>query len=214
MKDKGFIDKRLFHTRNEIKAAGLALHIIQNTQELTELRQAWQDLVNRLGKAWVKAKLECEAANMECDNIRFKPVRQELNRVTQLKKSDELLIYLFQARNASEHTLQFDSTLQDIITISVPSGGLVKYSPHEGTIQPLNCGISVTYGRHFTLLKIENRGVTFDPPLVHLGKSLHFYDKHENMTNFSHFLLYKFPNRMMVRNCITPKHAPYFHISE
>lgn len=156
---------QLRQTRNELEAANLALHTMQNEPGIPEMRRAWQDFLNRLEKVWNKVKLEC-------GEKRSGPIRQQLDRVTVLRRTDSLLQYLSQARHVEEHSLQSSNMFGLGMIITLPPGATVDLDLIRWTATAKGGDVSLKISKpQYCLLPVTNRGVTFKPPLVHLDKS-------------------------------------------
>lgn len=114
-----------------------------------EYELAWRELLGRIERVWAKT----EAAVMAMPG--WQKVKSD---VTRLRRSDPLLIYLFQARNVDEHSIaplakEHDMNLQGKLT----ENGRVQLS-WDPWDRPL--------------LPVANRGVVYQPPRMHLGASI------------------------------------------
>ncbi|HEX2650004.1 MAG TPA: hypothetical protein VHN19_08735 [Burkholderiales bacterium] len=113
-----------------------------------EYEKAWRDFLHRIERVWVKT----QAA------VHHLPKWQRVeSEIGLLRRKDPLLSYLQQARNVDEHTISDLAQDWDPKLKVVQKGNKVHV-----TWQPWDR----------PLLPVKNRGVTFAPPKVHLGKNI------------------------------------------
>jgi len=154
---------KLEKTKIELNAAQYAIERLKKAETYPEMKAAWQDVVSRLEKTWTKAKLECAGCVGE--------PRTLLDTTTATRGSDELLIYLSQARHADQHSLESGTSWGLGMRIEVPAGASVNIDFETGTVKAKDGDIHVAVaGPVYALIPVVNRGVTFDPPEQHLGK--------------------------------------------
>lgn len=137
----------------EIKAAESAYQAMVRIgiTDFHEYEQAWRDFLHALERFWNKIELECKG------RPQWQRIREEY---VYHRKNDDLLLYLRQARNASEHTLspvikEWDANLR-----TTPLSGAIQleWDPWDRPLLP-----------------VTNRGKTYEPPKQHLGKPLEDY---------------------------------------
>ena len=77
----------------ELGWANLALTQMQSAGDLNEYEKSWVDFLHYLDRAWNKLSKHAHARGS---------VQKYLSEVNRLRKEDELLLYLVQARNTDE----------------------------------------------------------------------------------------------------------------
>ena len=153
---------KLEKTKIELNAAQHAIERLKKAETYPEIKAAWQDVVSRLEKTWTKAKLECTGCVGEA--------RRLLDTAAASRSSDELLIYLSQARHADQHSLESGTSWSLGMRIEVPPGASVTLDFEKGTAQAQDGDVQVAVaGPVYALIPVKNRGVTFNPPEQHLG---------------------------------------------
>lgn len=152
-------------SRVELQQASAALEAMRAASSAEEMRCVWQDFLDRLAKTWQKTKLENVGAT---DTI-----RRLVDEAAMLRKSDPLLQYLAQARHADQHSLQVSAVFGLGMQVTLPPGAVFELDFLKGTIRAENGDVTVSVDDpRFLLVPITNRGVTFEPPAMHLGWSL------------------------------------------
>ena len=116
--------------------------------DFSEYEKAWRDFLHRIERVWVKT----QAAVHGLPN--WQKIESE---VSLLRRKDPLLLYLQQARNVDEHSISELAKDWDAKLKAVQKGNKVQLS-----WQPWDR----------PLLPVKNRGVTYDPPKTHMGKSI------------------------------------------
>lgn len=153
---------KLEKTKIELNAAQYAIERLKKAETYPELKAAWQDAVSRLEKTWTKAKLECAGCVGE--------PRTLLDTTAATRASDELLIYLSQARHADQHSLESGTSWGLSMHLEVPPGASVTLDFEKGTAQAQDGDVKVAVADPvYALIPVVNRGVTFNPPGQHLG---------------------------------------------
>jgi len=156
---------KLEKTKIELNAAQHAIERLKKAETYPEIKVAWQDVVSRLEKTWTKAKLECASCVGEA--------RRLLDTAAASRSSDELLIYLSQARHADQHSLESGTSWGLGMRIEVPAGASVNIDFEKGTVQAQDGDIRVEVADPiYALIPVVNRGVTFNPPEQHLGSPI------------------------------------------
>jgi hypothetical protein len=158
----------LQHSKQELRAARLALEGMRVARNLEEFAVSWRSFLDRIEKVWVKAERECQPFR-SC----FEPWQGTFKA---LRKNDALLRYLHQARHADQHSIQ--PTTQELIAqlqLVIPPLGTVELQlDEEKQTLTVNgeCLVGIIRGPSYLLLPIENRGTTFAAPTEHLGVQL------------------------------------------
>lgn len=140
----------LRHAIEEFSSADVAYRkmVEIGVGDFVEYEKAWRSFLHRIERVWTKT--QAAAHRM--------PGWQKIeSEVSRLRKTDPLLNYLQQARNVEEHSIQELATDWDAKLTAVQFGTEVQLS-----WQPWDR----------PLLPVTNRGVKFDPPRIHLGKSI------------------------------------------
>ena len=145
----------LRHAAEEFEAADIAYRkMIGLGQAFSEYEAAWREVLRRLERVWSKT----QAAVHERPG--WSKIQSE---VASLRKNDPLLQYIVHARNADEHSIQ-DMAKEYEWNLSAtpqPEGVVFRWSPWDRPLLP-----------------VMNRGVTYQPPRVHLGNSIeHLFGK-------------------------------------
>lgn len=147
------LDIPLLEAVKELKAADTALRdmVKVGVTQFQKFERGWQDFVQSIERAWNKIEARC-GKEQKWPKLRSKYVR--------LRKTDELLRYVTQARNATEHTI--------CPVVKEWDAGL-RVTPHQK-------GVTIE-GNHWDrpLLPVVNRGIEYFPPRHHLGKQLSAY---------------------------------------
>lgn len=182
----------------EIESAKRNLERMKNASSLEEMNEYWTNLLNNFEKAWVKVERHCQPFRQK-----FEPWQGRYNR---LRKDDELLRYVKQARDADNHSIQettkiipgsttgnFVNPLRGYIKeITIINGKVVYY---EG--DPM---IIKTKPTQPEVQMVHNSGRDYPPPSKHLNsevESLHpvyiaqlalqFYERYINETEIKFF---------------------------
>lgn len=108
----------------------------------------WREVLRRLERVWAKTRAA----------VRDRPGWQQIeSEVAHLRRTDPLLRYIIQARNVDEHSIQELAREYEANLSATPQPGsiLLRWSPWDRPLLP-----------------VTNRGVTYTPPRMHLGKSI------------------------------------------
>lgn len=141
----------LHHASKELIAAVdfyTKMHDNQLASDFATFDSHWREFLQKIERTWNKTEAGVSDRN-DCKLI--------LDQTRNLRKTDDLLVYLRHARNTDEHANH------DIARDWV---GDLRASPAEPT------GIRIEWNpwdRH--LLPVMNRGVVYQPARVHLGVS-------------------------------------------
>jgi len=161
----------LRNARRELEIASTALKRMAATHEYHNIEVEWENVLNRIERCWEKAVLELNT------NLKFGAPRSKYEH---LRRTDELLAYLKQARNASEHSLQIvlKADGSNVAKLEGKDGGELVQITHIGNnvyrIIPLNEAArkGLKFYPRCRVLQVENRGVHFPEPKNHLGQNL------------------------------------------
>ena len=132
---------------NLAKAAYEDMSKVQNGP-FADFEHAWREFLHRLERVYGKTHAACQG--------RLGWVRAK-KYYSKLRKEDELLVYVRQARNADEHTIQDVATdwQPNVQQEWVGSDLKVTWNPWDRPLLP-----------------VKVRGVIYNPPRTHLGHSL------------------------------------------
>jgi len=155
----------------QLKKASLEIEKMKSSTSLGEYEEHWKDYLHNLERAW----------NKLISHLKKSPKFQGWNRrgqIEKLRKQDNLLSYLVNARGADEHSIED-------ITAKEPSS--IGINPAEGSSLTLK---SLTFNGNdisvesdqavriefisgkVRLLPITNRGRVYEVPLKHFGQDL------------------------------------------
>lgn len=133
----------------EILLAGSACEQMKGVGDFAQYERAWRDFLARIERAWNKI----EAATAASSSSNWPTVKTEIERA---RSSDPLLVYIRQARNSDEHSIQ---------------NVAVDWEPNLHAAQ-VGRQVTLTWSQwDRPLLPVTNRGVTYNPPRSHLGQS-------------------------------------------
>lgn len=153
-------DIPLIEAIKELKAASDAIQRMDEVGvgSFYEYDRAWRDFLQAIDRAWNKVSARCKGEE------KWKHFQSAYEKA---RKNDELLKYLSQARNVSEHTIS----------------PVIKDWDADLKARTSSNGVMLTWNKwDRPLLPVINRGTRFLPPRKHLGKPLELYRKqHGNM---------------------------------
>ncbi len=145
----------LIEAIKELKAANNALQEMVETGfgSFYVYERSWQYFLQSIDRVWNKTVARCK------DESGWQKINSKYRR---LRKKDQLLNYLIQARNVTEHTISPIITERDINlkARSLQNAIRLEWQPWD---RPL--------------LAVLNRGTAFPPPKKHLGKPISEYNK-------------------------------------
>jgi len=138
----------------ELELAWDCAAAVRSASTFEALEKSWRSLLNHLEKVWIKSERACQPFR-----AKFEPWQKPFR---DLRSTDPLLIYLKQSRDADNHSIQ---------DVSYVSNGWIS-----GKLGP-----RVTMQFHLTepnpvVGTVVNRGVTYEPPHMHLGQILNTRD--------------------------------------
>jgi hypothetical protein len=141
---------------------------MRDAKEFEAYALGWQTFLDKLEKVWVKAEREFQHIRN-----RFEPWQASFK---ELRKTDPLLRYLYQARHADQHSIQptAGETLLSFM-LEIPPGSTVgvEIDKEKGQLRIHGaCQIKAVSGPRQMLIPITNRGTQYNPPQEHLGQKL------------------------------------------
>jgi len=155
-------------TRAELRAARRAAEAMEHSVDHGQYIEAWQSFLDRVEKVWRMAVEESKAGDTA--------TQPWFGKFQRLRKDDALLRYLQHARNADQHSVQMVALHSPVgITVQLPphssvkleldrSAGQLRVTGHLGTVDRLPA--------QFVCLPVSDRGVVYNPPVEHRGRSL------------------------------------------
>ncbi|MFC1589400.1 hypothetical protein ACFL3P_03915 [Pseudomonadota bacterium] len=158
-------------SKNDLEIAGKAIKEMKSSKSLKDFQENWQIFLFRIERAWEYIERTYKDGRFQ---RLLKPYRA-------LRKSDQLLRYLFHARHVETHAL-CDSVVKDLEFIVQDKYGR-PFHMHglsakmdnnnlEINIDSIDClfdyEMKVIPTRPY-FNKIKNRGRTYKPPVKHLG---------------------------------------------
>lgn len=117
--------------------------------DFASFESAWREFLQKIERVWNKAQAALAG------QARWGKLESE---IAHLRNTDPLLRYLRHARNADEHSIQPVATewQANLRATAVESGHVkLEWKPWDRPLLP-----------------VRNRGVTYEPPTTHLGRSL------------------------------------------
>lgn len=138
----------LRQAKQELTQAWESTHALAKAAQFEEAEVAWQGVLSHLDRLWVKAERGCQPIRSQFEpwQVPFKTQR----------KSDPLLQYLKQARDADAHSIQeVAEVLMGILSGTFGSNPTIRWT-----------------GPELVALPVTNSGVTYPPPESHLGQKL------------------------------------------
>ncbi len=142
---------------------------MKSAKSFEDYDEAWEDFLSRIENIFKKVQSACSAEsakfNGACSTFKHQ------------KKTDPLLIYLTQARNAFHHGLgklseQIPESINYLPTINGASFTYQKDKFGNTKVSSNSPLLVFRIPSEIIALPCKNRGVTFDPPQIHLGKKL------------------------------------------
>lgn len=145
---------KLSHTSRYVTKASRELSALAESKTIDEAEERWLDLLNTIDKLWKKANNEVkvllgsEFSKHKFDSWKAKTVN--------LRKTDSLLQYVRNARNADEHTIQKLTQKGWAITVD-------KKMTTDGQW-------AGTMTLKLELIPFVNEGIRYDLPIKHLDQ--------------------------------------------
>lgn len=160
----------LKQAKAELESAKLSIEAMQKSKSFEEFERHWKFFLGCLEKAWSKTERACQGQDKK---DAFQPWQGKFKH---LRKTDMLLSYLKQARDADTHSIQ---EFTEIYPGHTAYRGVNQQSHHIKRMVITNGKISYYEGDpmiqetvlpHPRAVKVQNSGKWYDPPLEHLGK--------------------------------------------
>ena len=166
--------KAVNHAENWLHSAQEAVEVLRQNGAFRETERAWSTFVVAVGTIY--NKLEQGAKVSASSKSWFDTVKSE-------RRSDQLLQYLHQARNAEAHgiidlttrharlltqPLRFPDGKTAELRVQLPPGE-VDFTLSEGEGQPATFDGPQTISEAVALVPVTNRSVTYAVPQEHLG---------------------------------------------
>jgi hypothetical protein len=149
------------------------MEAMKRATDFERFEEAWKHFLDCLEKVWKKAEREGQGGSTSFESWQ--------SNYRQQRKKDALLSYLFQARNADQHTIR-DTVEKKPAELSIEpprSGrpGLISDLEvwSDGTCSYKHLGGRpevIHYPARLELVQVINRGVAYPPPDDHLGIKL------------------------------------------
>lgn len=155
----------------QLRKAESYIEKMTTASSLGEYEEYWKEFLHNLERSW----------NKLTSHLKRSPKYQgwvERGKTEKLRRQDQLLSYLVNARGAEEHSVADISKQQpDGIGINPAFGNSLHINKlqisngqiHIDSVQPIR--IDFIPGK-VELLSVENRGRTYDIPSQHIGKNI------------------------------------------
>lgn len=154
----------LHHAIDDLKdAKNHYLNVLDNGEYSGyEKSLPWKKFVKSLNSVWVDTEL-----GMRSMKGKFMELQKEFKAA---RKCDPLLVYLYQSRHVSEHSI-FEMVDLEIVDYNKVVDTLqVSRMDENGNVEEtFNHPI---FPAKLQLKSVTNHGITYDPPNVHLGRTL------------------------------------------
>lgn len=153
--------------RAELAAARRAIEGMRTANGMEEFESHWRIFLNAIEKVWQKVEGCCQPVRSA-----FQPWQ---GRYQALRKTDMLLRYIKQARDADNHSIQ------DITAFQAGSRAMRFVNPRGGHIKRMQISggqivhyegdpmIVEDHPPHPIAVRVKNHGEWFNPPSTHLG---------------------------------------------
>lgn len=140
-----------------------------NEKDLIKYEILWMEYLTSIDRAWNKI-------NYLSNSIDRKNIKKIIDDVNHDRNTDELLVYLMQARNVSEHKanslLEFENT--GLIIKGGEGGGIIKSGEFIGSTGQIidlvdNNNIIIYPKKMIVVSSIISRNIEYKPPIFHKG---------------------------------------------
>ena len=160
--------------REELSEAAKAVVAMRQAQNLDALEVAWKEFLKRIDRTWNKA---------EGHYYRSPKWHSWSEKYACLRTKDPLLLYLRQSRNVEEHSIEPIAirqpsrlTLDGIPDASGHKALFIKEMRMENGHVYIDTGgtpavMNFSPG-HIRLVPVTQRGVTYQPPTMHMGRAV------------------------------------------
>lgn len=156
--------------KRDLGLAEQSLNHVSTAKTYPEIEQHWENFLLRLEMAWEKTEAVLQ---QKSQLARF------VSNTRVDRKNDDLLNYLNQARNATEHTLALVVESKDgqVVRLDSNEGGeqvkIEKISEDRFLLTPMNeAGAKMKITPNSKLLEVTNRSAKFPVPTKHLGNDV------------------------------------------
>lgn len=168
-------------TERDLALAADEIEKMANATLLSELQSAWETYVFRLERAWDRTERITRA-------VAGRDAQSWISVNSKLRRTDPLLVYLRQARNAETHAISTSIAMDRVLSLSDRFGRPFSIKDVTMSIRDKTLTIDVTshdIGIEWAgklepgdpyLQAIVNRGKSYEPPGLHLGNRL--VDRH------------------------------------
>lgn len=157
--------------RKDLKRAKAILEELATCESLEEFEAQWQDVLARIERAWQGVETR----------IASHPNGQNwISKYAKIKKKDQLLNYMKQARNSEWHVVSSSVNSDILLSLTNKAGGHIPIKSirpefKEGVLtihlesddKGLELDVKAIPGQA-RLSRIQNRGTWYDPPKTHL----------------------------------------------
>ncbi|MFL7751341.1 hypothetical protein VZC42_17150 [Raoultella ornithinolytica] len=157
--------------RKEIQAANQCIEFMKNSKNHDEFEQHWRNFLGHLDKSFNKL--------LSATNPVKGQFTSHFSSRFMHRRSDQTLVYLFQARNTDFHSTQDIAQLAPSRTTLNPPPGveshyIKKMEIRNGVVEHYEGDpIIVTFHPSTTrVVQIRNQGKDYPPPSIHLGENL------------------------------------------
>ena len=162
------MDKKAINAaRIEYTRAAESLEVVATTNDFPTLEKDWASLLVSAGRVFTKLEQGAKVSS-KSKSWWIKQLHQ--------RQTDPLLRYLWQARNADEHTLQQINQLQPasakVVEPKQEDAAALERAMEKETRPWVPLGLVEWAPEHVALLRVTNRGVRYDPPKEHVGKPI------------------------------------------
>ncbi|HMY50826.1 MAG TPA: hypothetical protein PLN96_03020 [Zoogloea sp.] len=164
-------------TDRDLGVAAAAIEAMASTKKLSEFKSFWESFLFRLERAW-------ERNQRRVQTVPGRDAKSWLSTNAKLRRSDPLLNYLKQARNAEVHAISSSIESELIVSVADRFGRPFSMKDMSLSIEGATFVIDLTstdiglewYGdvalSEPKLQCVINRGKRYDPPTRHLGNAI------------------------------------------
>lgn len=168
-------------TERDLALASVEIEKMANATLLPDLQSAWETFVFRLERAWDRTERAVRT-------VAGRDAQSWISVNSKLRRTDPLLVYLRQARNAETHAISTSISMDRVVSLSDRFGR--PFSIRDVTISIVGKTLTIDVTSHDIgidwtgnlepgdpyLQTIVNRGKSYEPPGLHLGNRL--VDRH------------------------------------
>jgi len=152
----------------ELSRAREAVEAMKRSGNLPDLEEHWKDYLGRIERVWFKASAHYKKSP------KWQPWQGAFEKA---RRDDPLLAYLRNARGADEHTVSdiVEHQHEHIAIVPGEHGGTIKNLRISGGVATAETTGAVGVVFHpdrIKLLPVVNRGVKYDVPRQHQGRTI------------------------------------------